>query len=126
LPCFSIKPLSYASKNSPLFELARLLVRLDHVASLIANTDHRESFSGMTPFLTIPCLLATEETSVPFCPYRDNVGIRTRAIAVIGSQPIIIVRTRAQPGNISASRIADIQILVPWYVTVKRTARGHI
>ena len=99
---------------------------LDHLASLIANTDHRGSFSGMTPFLTIPCLLATEETSVPSYPYPDNFGIRARAITVIGSQPVIIPRTRAQPGNISASRIADIQILVPWYVTVKRTARGHI
>jgi hypothetical protein len=29
-----------ASKNSPLFELARVLVRLDHVASFIVNANH--------------------------------------------------------------------------------------
>jgi hypothetical protein len=29
-----------ASKNSPLFELARVLVRLDQVASVIENANH--------------------------------------------------------------------------------------
>jgi hypothetical protein len=80
----------------------------------------------MTPFFTSTDLLATEETSAHFCLYPDNVGIRTRAIAVIGSQPIEIVRIGAQPSNILASRIADVQIPVPWNVTVKRTAGGHI
>jgi hypothetical protein len=28
------------AKNSPLFEIARALVRLDHVASVIVNVDH--------------------------------------------------------------------------------------
>jgi len=75
-----------------------------------------------------PCrrLLATEETSVAFCLYRDNVGIRTRAVAVIGPQPIIILRKRCQPDNISSSRIADVQVLVPRYVIGKKTVCGHI
>jgi len=29
-----------ASKNSPLFELARVFMRLDHVASIIVNANH--------------------------------------------------------------------------------------
>jgi hypothetical protein len=29
-----------ASKNSPLLEIARLLVRFDHVASVIVNANH--------------------------------------------------------------------------------------
>jgi hypothetical protein len=29
-----------ASKNSPLFELFRVLVRFNHVASIIVNTNH--------------------------------------------------------------------------------------
>jgi hypothetical protein len=29
-----------ASKNSPLFEIARLLIGLDYVAYLIVNADH--------------------------------------------------------------------------------------
>jgi hypothetical protein len=80
----------------------------------------------MTPFFTSNDVLATEETSAYFCLYLDNVGIPTRAIAVIGSQPIEIVVIGAQASNISASRIADVQILVPWNVTVKRTVGGHI
>jgi hypothetical protein len=30
----------FVSPHSPLFELARVLVRLDHVASFIVNADH--------------------------------------------------------------------------------------
>jgi len=30
----------YASENSRFFELASVVVRLDHVASVIANTNH--------------------------------------------------------------------------------------
>jgi hypothetical protein len=29
-----------ASKNSPLFELARVLVSLDHIANVIVNANH--------------------------------------------------------------------------------------
>ena len=58
--------------------------------------------------------------------YIENVGVWTRTIAVIGSQPIVIGRTRAQPGNTVADRITDVQSLIAWYVTAKRTARGHI
>ena len=32
--------------SSPLFELARVLVRLDHIARFIVNTNHRISASG--------------------------------------------------------------------------------
>ena len=34
------------SSASPLFEIARLLVRLDHVATIIANADHGVLVSG--------------------------------------------------------------------------------
>jgi hypothetical protein len=34
-------PFSGAKMNSPLFEIARVLVRLDHVARFIANANHR-------------------------------------------------------------------------------------
>jgi len=37
---FSREVRSDASKNSPLFELARVLVRFDHVARFIANANH--------------------------------------------------------------------------------------
>jgi len=53
------------------------------------------------------------------CLYTDNVGIGTRAIAVIGSQAIIVVRIGGQSGNAVASRIAHVQILITRYITAK-------
>jgi hypothetical protein len=37
---FTRKQAAGASKNSPLFELAGVLVRLDHIASFIVNANH--------------------------------------------------------------------------------------
>jgi hypothetical protein len=37
---FSGKRGTLRAKTSPLFEIARLLVRLDHVASVIVNPNH--------------------------------------------------------------------------------------
>jgi len=84
------------------------------LATVIRSNDFRADFR--------PCCDGADQER----RYCDNVGIWTRAIAVIGSQPIIIGRIRVQPGNTLPGRIADVQILVPWYVTIKRTARGHI
>src|SRR5438105_4106186 len=56
----------------------------------------------------------------------DNVGVGTRTVAVICSYPIIIDRTRGQPGHVFTSHVADVQVLVPRYVIGERTVRGHI
>ena len=58
--------------------------------------------------------------------YADDVRILARAIPVVGAHPVIMECIRAQAGNISTSRIADIQVLVSRYVSSKRTVRGHI
>ena len=63
--------------------------------------------------------------SAVFRLYLDDVGVGAGTVAV-RSYPIIIDRTRGQPGNIVTRRVADIQILIPRYVIDKRTARGHI
>ena len=60
------------------------------------------------------------------CLYIDNVGIGTRAIAVIGSQAIIVVRIVGQSGNVVASRIAHVQILITRYITAKFQFSGHV
>ena len=39
-PLIAAAPLSGGNINSPLLELARVLVRLDHVARFIVNADH--------------------------------------------------------------------------------------
>ena len=56
----------------------------------------------------------------------DNVGVRTRTVAVIRSYPIVIDRTRCQSGHVFTSHVADVQVLVPRYVIGERTVRGHI
>src|SRR6184192_1793103 len=69
---------------------------------------------------------ALTKISVVFRLYLDDVGVGTRTVAVIRSYPIIIGRTRAQPGNIVTGRVANIQILIARYVIDKRTVPGHI
>ena len=64
-------------------------------------------------------ILAVEVLFSVCCLYTDNVGIGTRAIAVIGSQAIIVVRIGDQSGNVVASRIAHVQILITRYITAK-------
>ena len=64
-------------------------------------------------------ILAVEVLFSVCCLYIDNVGIGTRAIAVIGSQAIIVVRIVGQSGNAVASRIAYVQILITRYITAK-------
>src|ERR1043166_4564538 len=56
----------------------------------------------------------------------DDVGVGTCAVAVIRSYPIIIDRTRSEPGNIVTRHVADIQILIARHVIHKRTVRGHV
>ena len=57
--------------------------------------------------------------SVPRRLYTDNVRIWARTIAIIGSQPVIVVRIGGQSGNIVAGHIAHVQILIAGYVTAK-------
>ena len=64
--------------------------------------------------------------SVVFGLHLDDVGVGTCTVAVIRSYPIIIGRTRGQPGHVFTSRTADVQVLVPWYVIAERIVRGHI
>ena len=56
----------------------------------------------------------------------DNVGVRTRTVAVRRSYPIVIDRTRCQSGHVFTSHVADVQVLVPRYVIGERNVRGHI
>src|SRR5256885_13741456 len=69
---------------------------------------------------------ALTKISAVFRLYLDDVGVGTRTAAVIRSYPIIIDRTRGQPGNIITRRVANIQILIPRDEIDKRTVRGHI
>src|SRR5258708_11826007 len=55
----------------------------------------------------------------------DEVGVGTCTVAVIRSYPIIIGRTRDQPGHVLTSP-ADVQVLVSWYGIAERTVRSHI
>jgi hypothetical protein len=64
--------------------------------------------------------------SVGFRLYVDDVRIWTRAIPVVGAQPIVIERIRSQAGYASTSRIADVQVLVSRHVISKGTIRGDI
>jgi hypothetical protein len=81
---------------------------------------------GPRGLLGISAEAALTRISVIFGRYLDDVGVGTRTVAVIRSYPIIIDRTRAQPGNIVTRRVANIQILIPRYVIDKRTVPGHI
>src|SRR6267154_4631598 len=56
----------------------------------------------------------------------DDVGAGTCTVAVIRSYPIIIGRTRGQPGHVLTSHVADVQVLVSRYVIGERIVRGHI
>jgi hypothetical protein len=59
------------------------------------------------------------------CP--DNVRIWARAVAVVGTHPVIIERIRSQGGNVLTGDIADdIPIVIPHHVTGKGTARGDV
>ena len=64
--------------------------------------------------------------SVVFGLHLDDVGVGTCTIAVIRSYPIIIDRTRGQPGHVFTSHADDIQVLVPRYVIAERIVRRHI
>src|SRR4029077_12257178 len=56
----------------------------------------------------------------------DDVGVGTCTVAVIRPYPIIIGRTRGQPGHVFTSHVTDVQVLVSWYVVGERIVRGHI
>ncbi len=56
----------------------------------------------------------------------DDVGVGTCPVAVISSYPIIIGRTRGQPGHVFTSNVADVQVLVSRYVIGERIVLGHI
>ena len=58
--------------------------------------------------------------------YPDHVGIWTRTVPIVGAQPVVIERIRGQARDVSTSRVADVQVLVPRCVVGKRTVRGHI
>ena len=57
---------------------------------------------------------------------RNDVRIWACAIPIVGAHPVVIEGIRGQAGNVSTSRIADVQVLVAWHVSSKRTVRGHI
>jgi hypothetical protein len=56
----------------------------------------------------------------------DDVRIGAGAASVVSPQPVVIERIRTQAGNITASHIADIQVVVPRHVTCKRAVRRYI
>ena len=59
-----------------------------------------------------------------FCP--DDVGIGACAVAVVGAYPVVIERIGGESGHVSTGDVADIQILVSWYVSDKRSACGDV
>src|SRR5882724_229769 len=64
--------------------------------------------------------------SVRFRLVFDDVRIRAGAASVVSPQPVVIERIRTQAGNITASRVADIQVLIARHVTSKRIVQRYI
>ena len=58
------------------------------------------------------------------CP--DDIGIEARAVAVVSAYPVVIERIGCESGHISTGDVADIQILIPRYVSNKRIACGDV
>ncbi len=56
----------------------------------------------------------------------DDVRIWACTVAVVGTDPVVVERIRSQTGNVSASRIANIQILVSGYIGSERSVQSDI
>ena len=56
----------------------------------------------------------------------DDVGIGAGTVAVICTSPVVIIRVRRQPGNVSTCDIANVQVSVLGHLIDKSRVRSHI
>jgi quercetin dioxygenase-like cupin family protein len=78
-----------ARKTSPLFEIALVLVRLDHVASFIINANHRGYFEDLT------LLVAWRPRSLDSQGRRKKL-IMKKLISILGISILAVVVAKAQ------------------------------
>src|ERR1051326_8360126 len=82
--------------------------------------------TGAEPALRHGLLLGSPGYSVRSRFDLDDVGIGTRAISVVRSQTVVIIRAPRQARNASICREPNVQVLIARHITGESSARGDI